>query len=177
MLNPSLNQVDLRMHQNTSVFVSKVGKEQGTIGTTTVVPYAVVQIHGWINPFAAKHTGLKNDDVQLMLETLWDSVNNANTRSKSNQSSLLLLQIVYSNPRKKLYRASNLIKVIPKDGKRDEQLRGLDDFTLDFSGLHKAVENVAVEKVRYYTEIEVIEDVLKHEQTKFEKMSWNTQRA
>ena len=44
VLNPSLNSVDLRMHQNTSTFVSKEGNKQGAIGTTTVVPYALNQI-------------------------------------------------------------------------------------------------------------------------------------
>ena len=104
LLNPSLNRVDLRMHQNTSVFKSDVSNKQGAMATTSVVPYGVLQIHGWVNPFSASHTNLSNDDLSLMFETLWDSVNNANTRSKSNQSSLILLNIVYSDPREKLYR-------------------------------------------------------------------------
>ena len=45
-LNPSLNRVNLRMHQNTSHFTSKDDKAQGAISTTTLVPYSVVQIHG-----------------------------------------------------------------------------------------------------------------------------------
>ena len=52
-LNPSLNRVNLRMHQNTSHFTSKDENAQGAIATTTLVPYSVVQIHGWINPTVA----------------------------------------------------------------------------------------------------------------------------
>ena len=96
LLNPSLNEVELRMHQNTSVFVSSVEKSRGAIGTTTVVPYAINQIHGWINPYSARYTNLSDDDVRIMLKVLWESINNANTRTKANQNSLLLLQIIYS---------------------------------------------------------------------------------
>ena len=47
-LNPSLNRVNLRIHQNTSHFTSRDENAQGAIATTTLVPYSVVQIHGWI---------------------------------------------------------------------------------------------------------------------------------
>ncbi len=67
LLNPSLNEVDLRMHQNTCVFPSQIKNAQGTIGTTTVVPYCVNQIHGWINPYSAKHTGLGNSQSKYSI--------------------------------------------------------------------------------------------------------------
>lgn len=70
-LNPSLNRVNLKMHQNTSHFTSKGDKAQGAIATTTLVPYSVVQIHGWINPTVAKNTDLKEDDLQKMFKALW----------------------------------------------------------------------------------------------------------
>ena len=174
LLNPSLNKVDLRMHQNTSVFVSNVEKKQGAIATSTVVPYSLLQIHGWINPQSANHTGLTQEEVELMFEALWDSINNANTRSKSNQSSLLLLQIVYDDPRKKLYRIGERIKIEPKDGKREEEMRGLGDVSFDFSGLREAVQSDLVKEVRYYTELDMIEKALLgegDESDKFEKMS------
>lgn len=69
-LNPSLNRVNLRMHQNTSHFTSKEDKAQGAIATTTLVPYSVVQIHGWINPTVAKNTDLKEDDLKTMFKAL-----------------------------------------------------------------------------------------------------------
>ena len=96
LLNPSLNQSELRIHQNTSVFSSSAEKSRGAIGTTSVTPYALCQIHGWVNPFSAKHSGLEQTDLDKMFAALWHSVNNANTRSKSNQSCLLLIQIVYN---------------------------------------------------------------------------------
>jgi CRISPR-associated protein Csh2 len=150
LLNPSLNSTDLRIHQNTSVFSSSEEKSRGAIGTTTVVPYSINQIHGWINPFSAKHTGLTNEDIAEMFKALWESVNNANTRTKSNQNSLLLIQIVYSEPNKKLYGVDRFIKLVSE--KRDEQIRNSDDYTLDFADLTAIANSDKVSAVNFYTE-------------------------
>ena len=151
LLNPSLNKVDLRMHQNTSVFSSSEEKTRGAIGTTTVVPYSLNQIHGWINPFSAKHTGLSQDDITDMFKALWASINNANTRSKSNQNSLLLLQIVYTEPNKKLYGVDRFIKLTTE--KQEEQIRNNDDYKLDFTKLKEVVaKSDGVKQVNFYTE-------------------------
>lgn len=158
LLNPSLNKVDLRMHQNTSTLISDEGNKQGSIGTTTVVPYSVNQIHGWINPFSAKHTSLTDEDIAEMFKALWESVNNANTRTKSNQNSLLLIQIVYSEPNKKLYGVDRFIKI--NSEKRDEQIRNSNDYTFDFSALKEITDNDKVSAVNFYTEKAEIEKEL-----------------
>ncbi|MBL8149531.1 MAG: type I-B CRISPR-associated protein Cas7/Csh2 [Blastocatellia bacterium] len=150
LLNPSLNKVDLRIHQNTSVFSSSEDKSRGAIGTTTIVPYSLNQIHGWINPYSARHTGLKEDDIKLMFQALWASINNANTRTKSNQNALLLLQIVYSSSIKKLYGVDRLIKLETK--KQDEQIRSSNDYSLDLSALKEAASRDIVSNINFYTE-------------------------
>lgn len=159
LLNPSLNRADLRIHQNTSVFSSSAEKTRGAIGTTSVVPYALCQIHGWVNPFSARHTGLSEDDLNEMFAALWHSVNNANTRTKSNQSSLLLLQIVYREVTDKLYGVDKMIQ-IKSEQKNDEQLRGMEDFELDFTKLKEAAENEKVAAINFYTEYPGIEKSL-----------------
>lgn len=156
LLNPSLNAVELRMHQNTSVFASSTEKSRGAIGTTTVVPYALMQIHGWLNPYAAEITKLQEDDVQAMFAALWDSINNANTRTKSNQNSLLLLQVVYAGSTKKLYGLDRAIKLKPRENKRGEQIRSADDYDLDFSALETAAQSDKVKVVNFYTEDEAL---------------------
>jgi CRISPR-associated protein Csh2 len=169
LLNPSLNKVDLRIHQNTSVFSSSEGKTRGAIGTTTVVPYSLNQIHGWINPYSARHTGLTEDDIKAMFKALWESVNNANTRTKSNQNSLLLLQLIYSEPTKKLYGLDRFIKLEPKE-KRDEQIRNSDDYSLDLSRLKEAMVSPVVSTVNFYTDKKELRDELSG-MDKFTEMS------
>jgi len=159
LLNPSLNKVDLRIHQNTSMFSSSAEKSRGAIGTTTVVPYALNQIHGWINPFSAKNSGLTESDVKELFVAMWNSINNANTRSKSNQSSILLIQIVYNNLNEKLYGTDKLISI--NSSKEEEQIREMNDYTFDFNQLNVAAKSEKVKEIRFYTEIEAIENRIK----------------
>lgn len=158
LLNPSLNKADLRIHQNTSVFSSSADKSRGAIGTTTVVPYALNQIHGWVNPYSAVNSGLKKEDIDELFSALWNSVNNSNTRSKSNQSSVLLVQIVYNNANDKLYGTDKLISI--NSDKEEEQIREMGDYTFDFSKLATAASSDKVKEIRYYTEISNISDAI-----------------
>lgn len=161
LLNPSLNKVDLRMHQNTSVFASSTEKTRGAIGTTTVVPYALLQIHGWINPFSAEKTKLQPKDIERMFTALWHGINNANTRSKSNQSSVLLLQVEYGTPTAKVYGMDRTLKVVAGEGKREEQFRSEEDYTLDFGGFaDRVLASERVAAVRYFTESERLQQAL-----------------
>ena len=171
-LNPSLNRVNLRMHQNTSHFTSKDDKAQGAISTTTLVPYSVVQIHGWINPTVAKSTDLKEDDLQKMFKALWYGTGGEGSsfsRSKVGQDSLLLLIIDYKENFDKLYGIDRTIKLEPNKGMKDEQIRSMDDYALDFTKLKELAKNDKIEKIRFYTEIDKIKNELNGE--KFEEMS------
>ena len=172
VLNPSLNRVNLRMHQNTSHFTSKGDKAQGAIATTTLVPYSVVQIHGWINPTVAKSTDLKEDDLKKMFKALWHGTGGEGSsfsRSKVGQDSLLLLIIDYKENFDKLYGVDRTIKLEPNEGMKDEQIRSMEDYTLDFSKLKDLAKNDKIEKIRFYTEIDEIKNELNGE--KFEEMS------
>lgn len=169
LLSSSMNEVDMRLHQNTSQFVSKGGNSQGAIGTTTIVPYALLQIHGWINPKSAEKTGLSNEDVKTMFGALWNSINDANTRTKSNQNATLLLQIVYSEDKSKIYGADRLIKM-DKGDKRGEQLRSSDDYVLNFDLLIEKAASDKVKEIRFYTENVIIKEKLTGK-TKFVEIS------
>lgn len=158
LLNPSLNKVDLRIHQNTSVFSSSADKSRGAIGTTSVVPYALNKIHGWINAYSALQTGLTQGDINELLAALWNSINNANTRSKSNQNSLLLLQIVYNTAVDKVYGTDKAIKL--QSEKEEEAIRDYEDYTLEISNLKKIADSPKVKEIRFYTEkIELKENI------------------
>ena len=174
LLNPSLNEVDLRMHQNTTHFTSNENNAQGSIGTTTLVPYSVMQIHGWVNPKVAETTGLSEDDLKLMYEGLWFGTSGEGSsfsRSKIGQNSVLLVEIVYAESNKKIYGADRLISIKPKNGKKGETIRSMDDYEFDFTKLIALQNDDRIAKVRYYTEISEIEKDLDPEKnTKFEKM-------
>lgn len=163
LLNPSFNKVDLRIHQNTTCFESKQGKTQGSIGTTTLVPYSLLQIHGWINPKVAEKTGMTDADLKLMYEGIWYGTSgdgSSHSRSKVGQNSVLLLEIEYSENNQKIYGVDRLIELKPKDNKKGEQLRSMNDYELDFSKLFEAAATEKVEKIKFYTEIDSIKSEL-----------------
>lgn len=174
LLNPSLNEVNLRMHQNTTHFTSKENNTQGSIGTTTLVPYSVMQIHGWVNPKVADTTGLSAEDLKLMYEGLWYGTSGEGSsfsRSKIGQNSVLLVEIVYAESNKKIYGADRLISIKNKDNKKGENIRSMDDYDFDFTKLIALQNDDRIAKVRYYTEIPEIEKELNPKKnTKFEKM-------
>ncbi|MCK9450359.1 MAG: type I CRISPR-associated protein Cas7 [Bacteroidales bacterium] len=173
LLNPSLNEVNLRMHQNTTHFMSKDTNTQGSIGTTTVVPYSLVQIHGWVNPKVAEKTGMTKEDLKLMYEGLWYGTSgdgSSHSRSKVGQNSVLLLEIEYAVGNQKIYGVDRLVELKPKDNKKGEQLRSMDDYELDFTKLILAAENEKVEKIKFYTEIESIKSKFK-DNPKFEAIA------
>lgn len=159
LLNPSMNEVNLRMHQNTTHFTSKAENTQGSIGTTTLVPYSLLQIHGWINPKVAEKTGMTPNDLKLMYEGLWYGTSgdgSSHSRSKIGQNSVLLLEIEYTENNQKIYGVDRLIELKPKDDKKGEQLRSMDDYELDFSKLLEVSATEKVEKIKFYTEIDSI---------------------
>lgn len=163
LLNPSLNEVNLRMHQNTTHFMSKDTNTQGSIGTTTLVPYSLIQIHGWVNPKVAEKTGMLPADLKLMYEGLWYGTSgdgSSHSRSKVGQNSVLLLEIEYAQNNQKIYGVDRLIKLEPMEDKKGEQLRSMDDYEIDFSELIKAAGTDKVGKIKFYTEIESIKSKL-----------------
>ncbi|MFZ1235401.1 MAG: CRISPR-associated protein [Prevotella sp.] len=170
LLNNSLNSVDLRPHQNTSCFESKQGNKQGAIGTTTLVPYSLIQIHGWVNPKIAETTEMISDDLKLMYEGLWYGTSgdgSSHSRSKIGQNSVLLLEIVYNKPNQKIYGVDRLISIKPKEeGKKSEQFRSMDDYDFNFDKLIEIAGTDKVAKIKYYTELQSIKDKLSGE--KFE---------
>lgn len=174
LLNSSFNEVDLRMHQNTTCFESKQGKGQGSIGTTTLVPYSLIQIHGWVNPKVAEKTELTDKDLKLLFEGMWYGTSgdgSSHSRSKVGQNSVLLLEIVYAQNNQKIYGVDRLIKLNRKDDKKGEQLRSMDDYKLDFEKLftqmgkiengkvEEALKNSKIKQVNYYTEINDLQEI------------------
>lgn len=174
LLNPSLNSVNLRMHQNTTHFTSKAENTQGSIGTTTVVPYSVIQIHGWLNPKVAETTGMTDNDLKELFEGLWYGASgegSSHSRTKSGQNSLLLLEIVYAESNKKVYGVDQLISLKNKDDKSDEQLRSIEDFEFNFEKLIEIAKSEKIKKIKFYTEIEKIKIELNNKE-KFEQIQF-----
>jgi CRISPR-associated protein Csh2 len=98
-----------------------------------------------------------------MYEGLWYGTSgegSSHSRSKVGQNSVLLLVIEYAKNNQKIYDVDRMIELKPKNDKKGEQLRSMDDYDLDFSKLIAIAATEKVEKVKFYTEIGSIKSKL-----------------
>ena len=103
----SMHPVESQYVQGTVVMPSKdikvtEGKEteglgQGTIWTTYIVPFAVFAMPGIVNANIARETKMTEDDVELLLEGLWNGTRFRQARGRGIQQPLFLIHVEYKN--------------------------------------------------------------------------------
>ncbi len=129
----SLHKVEIKHIKGTGAFASKEGATQKTFREEDVLPYSLISFYGIINENAAKHTNLTEEDVNLLLEGMWNGTKNLISRSKAGQMPRLLLKVNY---KENDYHIGDLDKMIKLSSeKNDEQIRDISEVNLDASEL------------------------------------------
>jgi CRISPR-associated protein Csh2 len=128
----SLHPVELKHIKGTGAFASEAGKKQATFREEYVLPYSFICFYGIINENAAQHTRLTEDDVKLLMEGLWDGTKNLISRTKVGQMPRLLVKVDYKEPG---FFTGDLDSFLKIKCESVEKIRGVEDFTLDMSGL------------------------------------------
>lgn len=151
-LGRSLNRVKVETIKGTTVMPSSEQKAQGTFTETSIVHYSLICFHGVINEHAAEETGLTEEDVNLLLEALWNGTKNLITRSKFGQEPRMLLQVIYKENE---YHIGDLHKMLsPKFTKDESSIRDVSEVSVDASQLVRTIiENVQkIETVQIRTD-------------------------
>jgi CRISPR-associated protein Csh2 len=129
----SLHRVQLKFIRGTTVYPSGSGKDQGTFTEMYVLPYSLIGFYGVVNENAAVHTGLRESDVELLMEGMWNGTKNLISRSKVGQMPRLLMKVNY---KEKNYHIGDLEKLLTlKTDKREEEIRDLEDYVLEAKDL------------------------------------------
>ncbi|MCQ8903783.1 MAG: type I-B CRISPR-associated protein Cas7/Csh2 [Methanothrix sp.] len=129
----SLHRVALKHIKGTGAFASGEGTKHATFREEYVLPYSLILFYGIINENAAKHTGLTEEDVRLLLEGMWNGTKSLISRTKAGQVPRLLLKVNYS---KENYHIGDLDRMIKLASEiQHEAIRGPEDFLLDISEL------------------------------------------
>jgi CRISPR-associated protein Csh2 len=129
----SLHRVNSTYIKGTGAFASKNESKQKTFREEYIIPYSFIAFHGIINPNAGKDTKLTNEDINLLIESMWEGTKNLISRSKFGQMPRLLLKVDYTDN----FYIGDLHKLISiQSDLEDEQIRGIDNFTLDVSQLN-----------------------------------------
>lgn len=140
----SLHPVDTQYVQGTVVMPSAdstddgEGKTQGTIWTSYTLPFAVFAMPAVINAKAAEHSGMTENDQELLLRALWQGTQHRQARGRGQQQPLVLVHIEYSDPFYRIGYPEELIALSPDAAAWKEsgkQPSSLQDVSFDLTKL------------------------------------------
>jgi len=144
----SLHRVDVKFIQGTGAFASGEGKAQKTFREEYVLPYSLIAFYGIVNENAAQDTLMTEQDMDLLLEGMWNGTKNLITRTKVGQTPHLLLDVVY---KERNYHYGDLDRLISLVSDKDHtEIRDASDYTIEVAPLINALSETKarIEKVR-----------------------------
>ncbi len=148
----SLHKVDLTYVRGTTVMPSGAGKQQGTFAERYILPYSLIVFYGIVNENAAKmqNIPLTNEDIDLMLEGMWNGTKNLISGSKFGHMPRLLTQIIYKEGQN--FHIGELDKLISlKSDIPDVAIRDISEVKIDITNFVKTLNKhkEKIEKIRF----------------------------
>lgn len=152
----SLNKVEIEQIKGTGAFASGEGKDQKTFREEYILPYSLIGFYGIVNENAAEFTHLSEDDIQLLLDGIWNGTKNLISRSKFGQTPRILLQIEYNEDNFFIGDLNNKIS-ISHNYDDDKKLRKINELEIDLSNLVRSLKENKdkVKKINYKIDDEV----------------------
>lgn len=152
----SLHPVVVKHIKGTGAFASKEGAKQRTFREEDVLYYSLIAFHGIVNPTAAKDSRATRDDIDLLLEGLWEGTKNLISRSKFGQMPRFLLKINYSSPNFFMGDLDRMVRV--RTGVPFEKLRDIEELQLDVAQLQDSLKRHAdrISSIDYKVDASVV---------------------
>lgn len=129
----SLHKVEIQHIKGTGAFASGSGKDQKTFREEYILPYSLIAFYGVINENAAKYTNMREEDISLLMDGIWNGTKNLISRSKFGQVPRLLLQVEYSDENYFIGDLNNKIDISYE--LEDKQLRSIKESKLNVATL------------------------------------------
>lgn len=139
-MGKTLNVVKENFIKGTGAFATDEKSTQRTFREEFNITYGLVAFHGVINEQAAKWTNLTQEDVDELIDGIWNGTKNLLTRSKKGHTPRLLLKIDYSEKGYFIGELAERLRLIPQDNKREEEYEDIVDFTIDTTELNKILK-------------------------------------
>lgn len=135
----SLNKVELI---DSDSIVTIMNDDSSTFGKDYRVHYSLLAFNGTINKFAAKTTGLKEDDLTVFRDAIWNAIPAMPTRSKLNQYPKLYVEIIYKEgfTNGQFGDLRNYVSTKPKDSLDEKKVRSFKDLELDLTPLQSLID-------------------------------------
>ncbi len=137
-MGKSLHPVRVNFIKGTGAFATKEESIQRTFREEYNIAYGLIGFHGVINEKAAVHTKTTIEDIDKMVEAVWNGTKGLLTRSKKGHMPRLLLRIDYKENTGGFFIGDlcAYIKVQYKSGKNAENLEDVSDLVLNVSELN-----------------------------------------
>lgn len=146
----SLHRVDLTYIKGTTVMPSGTEKKQGTFTERYILPYSLIAFYGVVNEKSAQQQNiqLREDDISLLLEGMWNGTKNLISGSKFGQMPRLLMQVIYKEGNFYIGELDKRISL--QTDKNEEAIRDITDFRIDITNLVKTLidHKTKIEKIR-----------------------------
>lgn len=135
----SLHRVDLTYVKGTTVMPAQADRKQGTFTERYILPYSLIAFWGVVNEKAAQaqNLPLTCEDVDLMMEAIWNGTKNLISGSKFGQTPRFLLQIIYKGGN---FYIGELDKRIAIQTAKEEKIRDISELQVEISPLIKALQ-------------------------------------
>lgn len=134
----SLHPVVMKHIKGTGAFASKEGAKQATFREEDILYYSLIAFHGIVNPAAAVDSTASQEDIELLLEGMWEGTRNLISRSKFGQLPRLLLKLNYNSPGFFIGDLDRLISI--KTELPIEKLRDVSELRLDVGSLKASLQ-------------------------------------
>jgi CRISPR-associated protein Csh2 len=135
-IGQSLNKVDDLSVRMTRIVPTKEEAKAGTFGEKSIVRYAFIAFHGFVNDHVAREVSLSEEDVSDMMRGMWFGTTDLSTTSKYGQKSRLLVRVKYAKPNAYIGDFDQRIHMLPDvEDQEDRELENISQFTLDISPL------------------------------------------
>ena len=109
-----------------------------TFGKMYKAEYAMIAHSGTVNKFAAKKTGLSDEDVEIFSRALIQSMMNNLTHSKQGQQPLLYLEVIYDENFDGYL--GDLRRFLQIQLNKQYAIRKMEDVNVDFSALAAVID-------------------------------------
>lgn len=143
-MGKSLHRVQVQHIKGTGAFAAKPGAQQQTFREEYILPYSLIAFYGIINENAAKHTKLRDNDIEMLKKALWNGTKQLITRSKMEHNPRLLIMLEHKESNSFIGELDKYVKLVSL--KDDKEIRGIEDFHLDISSLRGLINKMGDNK-------------------------------
>lgn len=132
----SLHKVNPLFVQGTAAFAGSAKSTQKSFREDYILPYALIATYGIINEVSAKYSNLTNEDLDMLMEGLWQGTASLTSRSKVGHTPLFLIRINYKGQKQ----IGNLAGKLKLETEIDDtKIRDASEYKVDISKLQETI--------------------------------------